>query len=116
MGDSSRLKLILVGLILAGIVGGYFLYTQATKISKNAQVSDVQQFVPGRVVSASPLPSPTVLGQANKLSLAQTTKGGQPPSQVPIKTLPATGAPGDLMAIFSLSAAIIGWGLRKYPN
>lgn len=97
MADETRIKLIGAGLILATIVIGFLIFTQRFSANNSGNKVTKQLDIPP-VVQASPSPmpvsSPVVVGQ----------------------TLPATGFPVGLFAIFSASAAIAGYGLRKFPK
>jgi len=111
MEDTTRLRLILVGLFLAAAAIGYFIFDQRRNEAQQfrANTETVEQIQVDDVV---PTLSPATLGE----SMPQTTKGGQPLSQKGVTTLPATGAHDFLIGIFSVSAAIIGFGLRKFPK
>jgi len=93
MVEETRIKLIGAGLILATVVIGFLIFTQrlgGNKVTKQLDIPPVIQASP----SPTPVSSPVVVGQ----------------------TLPATGFPVGLFAIFSASAAIAGYGLRKFPK
>lgn len=117
MEDTTRLKLILVGLFLAATALGYFILTQKrTEVSSKTQTKPIQQIetskqnpTPTLGVGSTVTPAPGTLG-AN----TQTTKGGQPSNGV--NSLPATGAEDFLLAAFFASATIIGWSLKKFPK
>ena len=108
MADETRIKLIGAGLILATIVVGFLIFTQrfgGNKVTKQLDIPPVVQASPSPV----PVSSPNVVGaQASATPGTQLTKGGQ--------SLPATGFPVGLFAILSASAAIAGYGLRKFPK
>jgi hypothetical protein len=119
MEDTGRIRLIIIGIILAVVAGGYFLFTQASRVLNSKTDNNIKVAVAtptpsasGQVVvrfasptpTATPKNAPAVAGQSTQL--AQGTKGG----------LPATGFPVGLVGIFGTSAAIIGWSLKKYPN
>ncbi len=106
MENSRWLGLITIGLVIAALAVGYFLLTG--KLSTNKST----------ISQASPTPS--VLGQN-----VQTTPAPTPMSaynrivsrnQGKVQTLPKTGFPVELAVVFSASAMISGWGLRKYPK
>ena len=110
MEDTTRLKLILLGLFLAAASLGYFVFIQKTNEQKIiSQNSTVQQIVPSENIT----PTPAVSGLPS--TLGQTTKGGQASARV-VDELPKTGIPTGLIAVFSLSGAIIGWSLKKFPK
>lgn len=124
MDDPKWLRLITIGLILAAVAVGYFLFTgrfsnnEANNASKTEQIS---QSSPSPIASASA--SPAVLGQnrlplpsstpasAYNLIAERTTKGGQP-----VQTLPRTGFPQGLATILAISTMLAGWGLRRFPR
>ena len=110
MEDTTRLKLILLGLFLAAASLGYFVFVQKTNEQKLAsQLREVQQIEPSENITPTPTPS------GSPSTLGQTTKGGQQSARV-VDELPKTGVPTGLIAIFSLSGAIIGWSLKKFPK
>ena len=118
MEDPRWLRLMTIGLVLAAIAVGYFLFTGRFSSNTSKSGTQVSQ------ASPSPIPatSPSVLGE-NRASASpspvsaydriaqRTTKGGQP-----VQTLPNTGLPLGLLVIFSASGVIIGWGLQKFPR
>ncbi len=114
MEDTGRLKLIIVGLLLAAIAGGYLFFSG--KIASNSvnnqtvtSKTTLKQVTPTPIVVVlSPNPTPATLG-------VTATKGGQT-INTGVKTLPSTGAPLGLIAILSGSASMAGWFLRKFPN
>ncbi|OGE15471.1 hypothetical protein A3F00_04990 [Candidatus Daviesbacteria bacterium RIFCSPHIGHO2_12_FULL_37_11] len=112
MEDTTRLKLILLGLFLAALSLGYFVFVQkANEQKKTSQVTQIQQIEPSENV-----PTPTIaLSAGSTGTLGQTTKGGQGSVRI-VDELPKTGVPAGLIAIFSLSGAIIGWSLQKFPK
>ena len=112
MEDTTRLKLILLGLFLAALSLGYFVFVQKTNDQKAAiQNRQVQQIEPSENV-LTPIPASLAGSPA---TLGQTTKGGQGSVRI-VDELPKTGMPVGLIAIFSLSGAIIGWSLQKFPK
>lgn len=111
MEDTTRLKLILLGLFLAAASLGYFVFVQKTNEQKIAsQNRTVEQIEPSENV---PTPTPALVGLPS--TLGQTTKGGQGSVRI-VDELPKTGIPTGLIAVFSLSGAIIGWSLRRFPK
>lgn len=112
MEDTTRLKLILLGLFLAAAALGYFVFVQKTGEQKLiSQIGTVQQIEPSGVV---PTPTPA-LSVGSPATLGQSTKGGQASARI-VDELPKTGVPAGLIAVFSLSGAIIGWSLKKFPE
>lgn len=114
MDDPRWLRLITIGLVLAALAVGYFLVSgrfAANKSAKpqaqvNMQVQQTATPQPSPVTSPTPSPAPQALGSA-------TQQNGQKGS---VQVLPRTGFPLALVGIFSASAMIAGWGLRKFPN
>lgn len=112
MDDPRWLRLITIGLVLAALAVGYFLVSgrfAANKSTRQAQAPrQVQQMTPSPIPVTSPAssPSPQALGTA-------TQQDGQKGS---VQVLPRTGFPLALVGIFSASAMIAGWGLRKFPH
>lgn len=111
MEDTTRLKLILFGLFLAAASLGYFVFVQRTTEQKiTSQNRAVEQMEPSENIAT---PTPAVSGLPQ--TLGQTTKGGQGSVRI-VDELPKTGVPAGLIAVFSLSGAIIGWSLQKFPK
>lgn len=133
MEDTTRLKIILLGLFLAALALGYLIFSQRTT-TREFQARPVTQMetTPGvpaggdpstlgkAVVSpttppaaqmpatqATVTPTPQTIAQAN-----ETTKGGQTVSTN--QTLPNTGVPSVLAGIFSALSALAGWKLRRF--
>lgn len=125
MDTTSRVKLIIIGLVLAAIVVGYFILAQrfeGTKVSTNQNQAVTQQTPrasasSGAVTLSSPTPigTPSVLGQNNRTS-APMAQSNQSASNQNLSNLPNTGIPASLAAIFSVSAVVSGYFLRKFPN
>lgn len=118
MEGDNRLKFMAVGLILAAVVVGYFIFAQRFSSNQTPKPSEVatrpiQQFSP------SPLPSPTSLpSNVPDIILPDTTKGGLPTTKggLPVTQLPATGVPSTLLSVFAISAAVSGYFLRRFPK
>lgn len=101
MDDPRWLKLITIGLVLASLAVGYFLFS-------------------GRLSSTQPTPSPSILGENIKSSpvpapasayerIVNRTRDG-------VQVLPRTGSPLALLGIISAGVMISGLGLRKFPD
>lgn len=105
MEDPRWLRLLTIGLVLAALAVGYFLFTG--KFSSNSATRRVAQVVASPSPSAVPTPSATP--SSAYATIANRTKGG-------VQTLPRTGFPLDLAAILSVSVMISGWGLRRFPR
>jgi hypothetical protein len=120
MEDSARLKLIVLGLVLAAIAGAYLFFSGRVASNKTANatpkpsassVAVAQDPGTPMVVPNSPLQS-DVPGQQIQ-PLPQTgLSGGQPP----VQGLPNTGLPLDLAGSIGAAAVVVGYALRKYPK
>lgn len=128
MEDPRWLRLIMIGLVLAAVAVGYFLFTgrfASDSAKKPQQISKVVTSSP--IATSSATPSSSVLGQNAQRpvvvvtpspapvtaynAIVERTKGGQP-----IQNLPRTGFPIGVIAIFSISVMVSGWGLRRFPH
>ena len=114
MEESNRwLRLITVGLVLSALAVGYFLLSG--RLTSNSSVRTqsqedkvVSSATPAALgVTSSPTHSPASASAYTRI--ASRTQGG-------VQILPRTGFPVTLAAVFSASAMISGWGLRKFPN
>lgn len=106
MEDNRWLRLVIAGLILAAIAVGYLILTNRfNSAPKNSQqtAKQVQQASP----TPTPTPSPSSLGASTSADVANPSGA---------TTLPNTGFPAGLAAVFSLSALVSGYFLRKYPK
>ena len=108
MDDPRWLRLVTIGLVLAALAVGYFLMTG-------------KLFSPTKIKSQTP--SPQVLGQntpqPSPLPTSSPTSAYEriaSRTQSQTQTLPATGFPAGLAVVFSASAIIAGYGLRKFPH
>ena len=111
MEGRGRLGLVFLGVLLLIGALGYYIYNQRVNVaSQNAlNLPPIKTIAPGQVspapvvlVPSSPTPTPSAA------ALGAATKGGQ---------LPKTGAPEVMLAVvYSTSALIAGWSLRKFPN
>lgn len=101
-----------VGLVLAALAIGYFLLSGSFVKSKPKTESL------NEVVVETPTPRPSVLGVNDRSATgsAYTRILNRTQAQSEIQTLPNTGFPVVLVVIFSASAIISGWGLRKFPH
>lgn len=93
MDDPRWLRLITIGLVLAALAVGYFLFSGGMSVNKSSKA-----------------PSPPSPGGSSSL---------RPPPQATqseAQTLPGTGFPAALAIVFSVSAMISGFSLRKFPN
>ncbi|MBI2085727.1 hypothetical protein HYT74_00130 [Candidatus Daviesbacteria bacterium] len=118
MEDPRWLRLLTVGLVLAALAVGYFLFTG--RFSSNSDTRRVAQVVVSpspSVTPASPVPTsapkvsptPSAIPSSAYNAVANRTKGG-------VQALPRTGFPLDLAAILLVSVMISGWGLRRFPR
>ena len=122
MDDPKWLRFITIGLVLAAIAVGYFLLTGSLS-SKNTTTpaSQISQASPvaSSTVSVKPKPTPTLKPISTPTpapmsafnTISNRNQGG-----LSAQALPGTGFPVELTAVFSLSAVIAGWGLRKFPH
>ncbi len=104
MESDGKLKLIIVGLVLAAFAIGYFVIAQRVQKSQTTTPVDVVEQKPTPVPVSSSLPSPIptpVAGQGN-------LKG--------VNSLPNTGFPLPLAGVFATSAVVSGWFLRRFPH
>lgn len=143
MEDSRWLKLMTIGLVLAAVAVGYFLFNSRFASNTEKQQSQADQAVASPSPSSSPNPtatsSPSVLGQNAQAGLRITSGPTPTPasafnrivsrnqgnqgsgvtqnsdSQL-LTTLPRTGFPIESAIAFSIAAAISGWGLRRFPH
>ncbi len=129
MEDSRWSKLIIIGVVLAVLAGGYFFLTNKfifnksknTATDKPSQTSQPQS-TNGNVENSAVLSTETV-DQAN-ITSPQVVEPSQRSAyetlanrnQQRVATLPNTGFPIYLIGTASLSAIIIGFSLRKFPN
>ena len=102
MEGSPWLRLITIGLVLTALVVGYLLISGRFAQEKK-QVEGVTQTTPSTTAEPAQ-PSPNAYTR-----IVERNKSGA-------QTLPNTGSPILLISIFSLSAIVSGWGLRKFPN
>lgn len=116
MDDPRWLRFITIGLVLAALAVGYFLFsgrlssdqTSGTQSSPAPTVlgQDIQAS-PGSAATGSPSPTPTS-AYNTLVNRSQGVSGAQ--------VLPRTGFPMGLAAVFSISALVAGWGLRRFPH
>lgn len=119
MDDPKWLRLMTIGLILAALAVGYFLFSG--RLSSNSVKTGSQANVSS---STSATPSASVLGQNAKATLTPSPKPTPASAysriadrtQNQVSTLPKTGFPEALAGIFSIGIMITGWGLHKYPH
>ena len=124
MENPRWLRFVIIGLVLAALAVGYFLFrgtfTQKTAVTKAPAVSN--QATLSESISVSPKPSviaqnaqvasPSPKSAYDRIASRTTSqsKGGA------VTVLPKTGFPAGLSAIFSISVMITGWGLRRFPK
>lgn len=111
MDDPRWLRMITIGLVLAALAVGYFLFT-------GGLTSNSTQKVTNKVTQTSSTPAPvpvlTITPQSTATPSAYTRLSQR--AQGGVQTLPNTGFPAGLVFVFSTGALISGWGLRKYPH
>ena len=110
MDDPRVLRIITVGLFLAALAVGYFLLTGGFNLkSKKVATSIVEQAspVPSAVEGISVQPSSVPQSAYNRIANR---------SQAGVKSLPKTGFPEELAFVFSISAMVSGWHLRKFSK
>lgn len=108
MDDPRWLRLVTIGLVLAAIAVGYFLFTARFSTNK-IQKAGEQPKILGQNTSPVPVASPLASPQSAYNQIVNRTKGG-------VEALPATGFPVGLVGMFSAGAVIAGWGLRRFPH
>lgn len=114
MDDPRVLKLITVGLVLAAIVVGYFLWTgrfagTSTRNAANNNTRVAQN-------TATPTPTPFVTATPSPIVTPEPATLGPSSNNQNVATLPATGSPLFLLGALSASAMVAGFYLRKYSN
>ena len=114
MEDSRWVRLVAVGLVLAALAIAYFLLSGSfvktkpkSQVSKTVVVETPTPEVEAASVAVTPQPA-TTSAYTRILNRTQDQGG--------IVILPKTGFPAALVAVFSVSAVISGWGLRKFPH
>lgn len=118
MEDSRWLRLITIGLVLAALAVGYFLFTSRFASDTSKPGSEVSQATPSPTSTASP----SVLGQAIASPSSASayariaSRSQQGNGSVATTTLPRTGFPAGLAIILAVSTMVSGWGLRKFPH
>lgn len=110
MDDPRVLKIITVGLVLAAIAVGYFLWSgrfAGNTATKNANTNA------NRIVQSSPTPTPlpvvSVTPSPTPATLGAVSGNG-------VSALPATGSPLFLLGAISASAVTAGFYLRKFKG
>lgn len=131
MDDPKALRLVTIGLVLVAIAVGYLLFTggfsvSKPKIAQNQENKIVQSpqptpsvtakptsipSVPSVIVQQTPKPTPTPLPTPVSAYNAVASRG-----QGNVQILPATGFPVGLAVIFSASAIVSGFSLRRFPK
>lgn len=115
MDDPRVLRIITVGLVLASLAVGYFLLTGG--LAPKSKKVQTQTTPPTKIVeSPTPLSTPVATVQPQSTATPSAYSRIVDRTQSGVRTLPATGFPVGLVVIFSVSAIISGWSLRKYPN
>lgn len=119
MEDQKWLRLVTVGLVLAAVAVGYFLFTSRfsssapikSKTQANQSIlSATSSAVPSAKSVSAVKPSPSPASAYDRIA-DRTAKGGQT-----VDTLPRTGFPVVSTVILLSSLMISGWGLRRFPH
>lgn len=123
MEDPRWLRLLTIGLVLAVLAVGYFLFTG--RFASNTSKTQVSQAVPSAnpTITAkptilgqntqnasNPAPTATPLSAYNRIANRTQAQGGE------TQVLPRTGFPLGLAVMLCISVMISGWGLRKFPR
>lgn len=138
MDDPRWLRFMTIGLVLAAVAVGYFLLSGTLSTQSTTETgSQVSQASPQPTSSPTTTASPAVLGQNNRTpngtagTTSRPTASPSPASAFEIisdrnrsraqadqtaQALPRTGFPVGLILVLSASAAIAGWGLRRFPR
>lgn len=123
MDDPRWLRLITIGLILAALAVGYFLFTG--KFSSNSakttqttpEASVLGQTIQTQNGTSGASPNPVVSASPNPASAyARIVTRNQQNQQAQVQTLPKTGFPAGLAGVLSISAMFVGYGLRRFPK
>lgn len=95
---------------MAAIAVGYFLLSGRLSPSSftRTQASPTPSVL-GQNAESSSTPSPSATPASAYDRIVDRTQNGT-------QTLPNTGFPVGLAAVFSISVMISGWGLRKFPH
>lgn len=104
MDDPRWLRLVTIGLVLAALAVGYFLFSGGMSVNKSSKAPNPPS------PSGSPSLRPSL--QATQSAFSRISERAQSDAQ----TLPGTGFPAGLAIVFSVSAMITGFSLRKFPN
>lgn len=115
MDDPRLLRIITVGLVLASLAVGYFLLTGGLGVKpKKVQTQPTQV---NRIVE-SPIPTAVPIATAQPQQTATPSAYSRivDRNRSNVQILPNTGFPVGLAIVFSASAIISGWSLRKFPH
>lgn len=122
MDDPRWLRLIIIGLVLAAFAVGYFLLTGGLAVNKSNRVANKTTQPSEAVESPSPTVIPTASVQPSSSASPSPSASGSAYSRIVernqsgAQTLPRTGFPVGLAIVFSVSAMVTGFSLRKYPK
>lgn len=105
MDDPRILRVITVGLVLAALAVGYFLLTGGLSTKK-----------PKTQSTPTPTARPVITIQPQQTATPSAYSRIAERSQRSVQALPNTGFPVGLAVVFSISAMVSGFSLRKYPN
>lgn len=102
-----------IGLVLAAVAVGYFLLSGRLTSNITKTKASPTPTVLGQDNQNVPTPTPSVAPSSTPSSaynaLVDRTRNGT-------QVLPNTGFPVGPAVIFSVSAIIAGWGLRRFPR
>jgi hypothetical protein len=119
MEDSTRLKLIVLGLVLAAIAGAY-LFFSGRFLSRNATPSPSPIAVRPTETPGAPLVIvPPIQDGQQQPGQPPMQANGQPlpPTGISdVNSLPATGLPMELMGTIGAAAIVVGYALRRFPK
>ncbi|TSC66787.1 MAG: hypothetical protein CEO21_2 [Microgenomates group bacterium Gr01-1014_80] len=102
MEDTTRLKIILLGLFLAALALGYLIFSQRTA---------TQEFQARPVTQMETTPSTTTQPESQPAPAAQTSQ-----ANTQTTNLPNTGVHEVLFGALSAAAMFIGLKLRKFSK
>lgn len=109
MQDNIWLRLITVGLVLAALAIGYFLLSGRLTSKQTGSTASPEPTILGQDAKSTPSPSPSPNSTSAYDKIVERNQSN-------VRTLPNTGFPAFLALVFSVSAIISGWSLRKFPH
>lgn len=115
MDDPRVLRIMTVGLVLAALAVVYFLLTGGFAVSKTKKVQTPIQSGQTQAIQ-TPYSSATPMATTRPAATQSAYQRVLNRTQSNVKTLPSTGFPVGLAVVFSLSAMISGFSLRKFSK